>query len=246
MNSTLLMVAAGMRSRIESLDVLGNNIANASTSGYKADHEFHRLFWTERARSDPNNGAESLMPVVEATRIDFTQGPLIATEAPLDVALNGRGFLAVNGPGGVLYTRNGHLTRAADGSLITSEGYAVRGAGGAEITVPEQGRIRIEPHGAVSVDGLTVGQLAIVEFAGQPPLTKVGRNYYSAHAAVAPEPATTTTLAQGHLEGSNVSAPEAAVRLITVGRHFEMLSRVANLVGNEMDARSVEELGRTR
>ena len=246
MNSTLLMVAAGMRSRIESLDVLGNNIANASTSGYKADHEFHRLFWTEHARSDPDNGAESLMPVAEATRIDFTQGPLIATEAPLDVALNGRGFLAVDGPGGVLYTRNGHLTRAADGRLVTSDGYALRDTGGAAITVPEQGRIRIEPHGAVSVDGLTVGQIAIVEFAGQPPLTKVGRNYYSALAAVTPEPAAATTLAQGHLEGSNVSAPEAAVRLITVGRHFEMLSRVASLVGNEMDARSVEELGRTR
>jgi flagellar basal body rod protein FlgG len=246
MNSTLFMVAAGMRSRVESLDILGNNIANASTSGYKADHEFNRLFWTERARSDPYNGAESLMPVAEATRIDFTQGPLIATEAPLDVALNGRGFLAVDGPGSVLYTRNGHLTRAADGRLVTADGYAVRDSGGGPITVPEHGRIEIEPHGVVSVDGLTIGQLAIVEFAGQPPLTKVGRNYFSAPVQVTPEPTGATTLAQGHLEGSNVSAPEAAVRLISVGRHFEMLSRVANLVGNEMDARSVEELGRTR
>jgi len=246
MNSTLLMVAAGMRSRMESLDVLGNNIANASTSGYKADHEFNRLFWTERARSDPDTGAESLMPVAEATRIDFTQGPLIATEAPLDVALTGPGFLAVDGPGGVLYTRNGHLTRAADGRLVTPDGYALRDTVGAPITVPERGQIEIERHGAVSVDGSTIGRLAIVEFGGQPPLAKLGRNYFSAPANIRPGPAGATTLAQGHLEASNVSAPEAAVRLITVGRHFEMLSRVANLVGNEMDARSVEELGRTR
>jgi len=240
------MVAAGMRSRIESLDVLGNNIANASTSGYKADHEFNRLFWTERARSDPYSGAEALMPVAEATRIDFTQGPLVATEAPLDVALNGPGFLAVDGPAGILYTRNGHLTRAADGRLVTSAGYAVRDEGGAPITVPERGTIEIEPHGAVSVNGLTLGRLAVVEFSGRPPLTKVGRNYFSAPPDISPEAATATTLEQGHLESSNVSAPDAAVRLITVGRHFEMLSRVANLVGNEMDARSVEELGRAR
>jgi flagellar basal body rod protein FlgG len=246
MNSTLLMVAAGMRSRIESLDVLGNNIANASTSGYKADHEFNRLFWTEHARSDPDSGAESLMPVAEATRIDFRQGPLIATEAPLDVALTGPGFLAVDGPGGVLYTRNGHLTRAADGRLVTPDGYALRDTAGAPIMVPERGQVEIEAHGAVSVDGSAIGRLAIVEFDGQPPLAKLGRNYFSATANVTPEPAGATTLAQGHLEASNVSAPEAAVRLITVGRHFEMLSRVANLVGNEMDARSVEELGRTR
>jgi flagellar basal body rod protein FlgG len=186
------------------------------------------------------------MPVAEATRIDFRQGPLIATEAPLDVALTGPGFLAVDGPGGVLYTRNGHLTRAADGRLVTPDGYALRDTGGAAITVPERGQVEIEAHGAVSVDGSAIGRLAIVEFDGQPPLAKLGRNYFSATANVTPEPAGATTLAQGHLEASNVSAPEAAVRLITVGRHFEMLSRVANLVGNEMDARSVEELGRTR
>ena len=107
MDQALLTVAAGMRSRMETLEVLGNNIANAPTSGYKADREFYRLFATAEARLAISPGDRPWMPVVEGSVIDFAQGPLIQTAGPLDLALSGPGFLVVRSPSGDLYTRSG-------------------------------------------------------------------------------------------------------------------------------------------
>ncbi len=234
-----------MKARLETLDVLGNNIANASTNAFKADREFYRLFTTERTRFGGEDDLLSLMPVVEASIVDFSQGPLMATESPLDVALSGPGFLAVRSPGGTLYTRNGSLRRLVSGQLATVDGYAVLGTDQKGIVLPENGEVRIEPDGRVLVDGLEAGQLRVVEFEAPRALSKSGNNYFTAGEAAAPKLAESTGVLQGRLEASNINASEEAINLITAGRHFEMMRHIASLIGEQMNGRAVDELGRT-
>src|SRR3982751_3161312 len=109
MDSMSIAVASGMRSRIEALDLLANNIANANTAGFKADREFYNLYISPEAAGQNEDGSAATIPVVERQWTDFTAGTLTPTGNPLDLAIDGDGFFAVNGPGSqVLYTRNGN------------------------------------------------------------------------------------------------------------------------------------------
>jgi flagellar basal-body rod protein FlgF len=226
---------------MESLDLLANNVANQSTGGYKADREFYSLYAAPEALdSDP----VSTMPVIEKPWTDWSQGILQSTGNPLDVALSGKGFLAVDGPGGTLYTRNGNLRLAPDGKLVTSDGYAVRGAGGAALVLQRSRPIEIASDGTVQQEGQAVGQLALADFRGSGDLVKQGTNYFrAADPAAQPAAASGTTVEQGKLEASNTGTAEAAVRLVGVMRQFEMLQKAVTLA-SEMNQRAVEEVAK--
>jgi len=258
MNPALLTTASGMRARVESLETIGNNLANAGTNGFKADHEFYQLFVGKLARTDPRTGDLTTMPVAEASVVDFRQGPLEATHAPLDVALNGAGFLAVEGPAGdVWYTRAGSLMTNAEGRLVTPDGFPVRGVerlnappngenvDPRSIFLPPEGQIEIDQLGHIRVDGVDVGQLEVVEFEDPNVLRKIGNNFFTAGGET-PRPAASADVRQGYLESANVSTPEIAVRLIQATRHFETLRRATSLIGDDMDGRAIESLGRSR
>src|SRR5690242_19017577 len=109
--------AAGIRARMEALDLLANNLANSDTAGYKADRESYNLYM-----GADGDSAMAWSPVIQTHRTDFSQGQLIQTANPTDVALSGDGFLVANGPSGPMLTRNGKLTVTADGKLTTSDG----------------------------------------------------------------------------------------------------------------------------
>ena len=232
-----------MKAQVETLELLGNNIANASTAGYKRDNEFHRLFVTEQAQAAFFDEDPAWMPVVEGSKVDYQQGPLQPTEATLDVALMGPGFLAVRASGLEFYTRNGHFTLSADGRLTTPQGHPVLDVQDREIILPAGARIDIGSEGMISVDGSSIAQLALVEFDGAPPLRKAGASFFQAAAPDLARPATGTTVRQGHLEGSNVNAPLSAVRLMLATRNFQMLRQAASLIGDEMNGRAIDELG---
>jgi flagellar basal body rod protein FlgG len=247
MDQGLLIAAAGMQAQIETLELLGNNLANADTTGFKGDREFFRLFQTELTQPDPNTAEIRWMPVVQGSVIDFEQGPLARTEGAFDVALSGPGFLMLETPDGSrLYTRNGALRLSAQGRLETADGYAVLDAGGKAIQVPPGEEVRIGDHGMIRAGGLNLAQLGVVTFEGRPPLTKAGLSYFQAPEGVKTQPASDTVVKQGYLESSNVNVPLAAVQLIQTSRNFEMLSRIASLVADDMDGRAVEQLGSLR
>jgi flagellar basal-body rod protein FlgF len=240
MDSIAAMAASGMRSRMESLDLLANNIANASTGGYKADREFYSLY--AAADADADNG--TTMPVIEKQYTDLSQGMLQPTGNSLDVALSGAGFFAVQGPGGPLYTRNGNFRLASDGKLISAEGYPVRGTGGAAITLPGTQPIEISGDGTVMQGGKAIGQLQIADFTSGAGLAKQGNNYFRA-ADPAGQVAIPqgTSVEQGKLEASNSGTAESAVRLISIMRQFEMLQKAAAL-GTDMDKQAIEQVAR--
>ncbi len=220
--------------------MLANNVANASTGGYKCDREFYSLYVAPEADSAPM----STMPVIERPWTDFSPGLLSSTGNPLDVALSGKGFFAVNGPGGPLYTRNGSFRLAKDGQLTTADGYAVRGAGGASLTLQGSGPIQIAADGTVTQDGAAVGQLQIADFTSTAGLVKQGSNYFqAADPSVVPSATPGTSVEQGQLEASNAGSSESAVRLISVMRQFEMLQKAVSL-GAEMNREAIEQVAK--
>ena len=155
------VAASGLRARMESLDLLANNVANASTGGYKADREFYSLYVSPDAQADPS----STMPVIERPWTDLSQGTLQPTGNSLDLALSGKGFFSVAGPHGTLYTRNGSFRLSPDGQLVTAEGYPVNGAGGKPSRQRQGPAPSKSPATAASARMETsIGQLQVADF----------------------------------------------------------------------------------
>jgi flagellar basal-body rod protein FlgF len=230
--------ASGLRARMESLELLANNVANASTGGYKADREFYGLY------SAPEADSGSTMPVIERPWIDLSQGTIHSTGNSLDVALSGRGFFSVNGPAGPLYTRNGNFRLAADGRMVTAEGYAVRGASGTAVTLQSGRPIEISSDGTIHQDGAVMGKLELVDFTSPDGVEKHGGTYFRAtDPALRPVAPAATAVEQGKLEASNSGSAESAVRLISVMRQFEMLQKAVTLAV-DMNRQAVEQVAK--
>jgi flagellar basal-body rod protein FlgF len=235
MDPLTAMAASGMRSRMESLDLLANNIANASTGGYKADREFYTLY--------AEAGNDATMPVIEKPYTDLSQGVLQNTGNPLDFAISGGGFFTVSGPNGPLFTRNGSFRLDSTGKLVSPEGYPVQGTGGT-ITVPGRLPIEVSGDGTVSQGGKVIGQLKIADFTSGAPLAKQGNNYFrAASPAGSVKPSAGGSVEQGKLEASNSGAAESAVRLVSIMRQFEMLQKAASM-GADMDKQAIEQLAK--
>ena len=242
MDPLTISAASGMRARLESLEMLANNMANASTGGYKTDREFYSLYMSPEAAGGDTGGAASL-PVIERPWTDFSAGALRATGNPLDLALTGSGFFAVDGGAGPLYTRNGAFQLAADGTLVGAQGLPVRQAGGGALRLDPALPASVHPDGTVLQQGRPAGRIEVVNFPDGA-LAKQGSTYFRAvDAAAAPSPATGAVVHQGKLEESNVGAPESAVRLVSLMRQFEMLQK-AVAIGSDMNRRALEEVAR--
>jgi len=223
--------------------MLANNLANASTGGYKSDREFYNLYVAAEASDDNGNSMPDQQPLIEKHWIDYTQGVLHQTSNPLDAALDGSGFFSVNGPNGTLYTRNGSFRVNASGVLVSSDGYPLRTVAGATVQLNSQNPIKIDADGTVEQDGQAVGQLAVLDFADHAAINKQGLNYFvNVDPKLAPQ-ASTAVVHQGHLEDSNVAAPELAVRLISVMRQFESLQKAVS-IATDMNKSAIEEVAK--
>jgi flagellar basal-body rod protein FlgF len=241
MDALTISAASGLRARMESLEMLANNLANAATGGYKRDREFYSLYLAPEALDGPG---PATLPVIERHWTDFSQGALRPTANPFDLAISGKGFFTVNGPAGRLYTRSGNFRLSAAGVLVSPEGYPVRSAGGGPLQAQSSAPIEVSPDGTVSQDGQVLGRLEIVEFSDPSILGKQGASYFrNTDPNAAPTAASGFEVQQGKLEGSNVAAAEGAVRLVSIMRQFEMLQKAIAL-GAEMNRRAVEEVAR--
>jgi len=245
MDSLSISVASGMRARLESLDLLANNLANATTTGYKSDREFYSLYSSSEASADAlqvPEGADTL-PVVESHWTDLSQGVLRPTGNSLDLALDGSGFFTVKGPNGNLFTRNGAFQLSPDGTLVTTDGYAVLASDGKPIRSTAGDPLEITPDGAVNQQGKLLGRIMPVSFPTRSALNKQGSNYFNHADASAKPAASSARVYQGRLEDSNAGAAEGAIRLVGIMRQFEMLQRAAK-IGAEMDRQAVEQVAK--
>ena len=235
MDPLLITAASGMKARMESLDMLANNMANSGTNGFKADREFYSVFKQE-------------LPLIEKRWTDFSQGSVQPTGNPLDLALDGKGFFALNSPAGVVYSRNGSFQVSGSNQLATVEGYTLRNTrnNGQPIPVDPLRPIEIDRTGVVKQNGQELGQIEISGFGNATEaLGKLGASYFAQLDPAKPAGAVPEAIVrQGAVEQSNVPVTDAAVRLVSVMRQFEMLQRAMS-VGAEMNKRAIDEVVRT-
>jgi flagellar basal-body rod protein FlgF len=231
---------SGLRTRLEQLDRISADIANAGTAGYKTE----RVTTASADRPDFAGVLQTAIDVSAAPgMIDFRNGSIESTGRDLDVALEGHGFFVVDTPGGPRYTRNGQFSRRSDGTLVTADGLAVQGEEG-PIVLPE-GRVSFEADGTVRTDGAVAGKLKVVDFGEYVSLRREDGARFRPDTGNAPQTAATaTTVRGGSLEGSNVSLAERMVQLTEVSRAFEGLQRGVSTLMNEIDGRAISELGR--
>ena len=233
--------ASGMRARMESLEMLANNLANVETGGFKADREYFSLYTGDDATADPMTGNVPTLPLVEAHWTDLSQGNLLNTSNPLDVAIDGDGLFAIQTREGVRYSRNGSFRIGSTGVLTTADGSPVQGQGGAAIQLQQGTPIDILSDGTVQQGGQIVGQLDVAVF-DRGSLDKIGTNYFVPADGAKAKPFTGAVV-QGKLEQSNVGAAESSVRLIAIMRQFEMLQKAMN-IGNDLNRKAIEEVAR--
>ncbi len=234
MDQLLINAASGMKSRIDSLDMLANNMANSGTAGFKTDREFYNLY-------------EQSLPMVERQYTDYSQGQLLATGNPLNIALNGKGFFALNSASGVVYTRAGNFRVSRANQLETPEGYTARNVldNGKPLTVDPTQSIDIAKDGTVLQAGQVLGQLEIAQ-PGNPSdaFKKLGSTYFALLDKNTAAPlAQDTEVLQGQIEQSNVPTAEAAVKLVSVMRQFEMMQKAINL-GTEMNKQAITDVAK--
>jgi flagellar basal-body rod protein FlgF/flagellar basal-body rod protein FlgG len=219
------------------LEVVANNIANLNTTGYKADGAVFETFMSPTARHGAFRGADGRMSYVtdRATWHDFGQGPLLQTGNPLDVALEGNIFLAVQTPRGERYTRNGSLQINATGQLVTSEGYVVQGDGGGAITfqntdnkieINAAGEIRVRQGSDPRSDAIR-GKLRLVTFDQSGRLQKDGSSMFTAPGDMlptTPQPPQRFRVIQGALEQSNVKPVLEMSRMVDITRTYQTIA----------------------
>jgi flagellar basal-body rod protein FlgF len=231
MENTLLVGLSRQTLLERQLDVVANNIANVNTTGYKADSSLFEEFLTSGAHEDNFVGADRRVSYVQdrATYRDFSQGAADQTKNPLDLAIDGSGFLVVQTPAGERYTRDGGLQLNNQGQLVTVAGDPVLGASGPIVFQPTDHDINVAPDGTITVvQGNSMvdsvrGKLRLVSFADAQKLLKEGANLYSAGEGAA-QPDAKSVVHQGFIEKSNVSAVSEMSRMIEVTRAYTQIS----------------------
>jgi flagellar basal-body rod protein FlgF len=233
--------ASGMRARMESLEMLANNLANVETGGFKADREFFSIYTSDDATSDPQTGDIPTLPLVEAHWTDLSQGNLINTSSPLDFAIDGDGLFAIQTGAGVRYTRNGSFRIGSTGVLTAADESPVRAQGGGPIQLQPGLAVELLPDGTMQQGGQPIGQLEVSSF-DRGSMDKIGANYFVPAQGVQARQGTGLVV-QGRLEQSNVGAAESSVRLVAIMRQFEMLQKALN-IGNELNRKAIEEVAK--
>jgi flagellar basal body rod protein FlgG len=234
----IYVALSGMRTRSEQLDRLAADIANAATAGYKAERSGAAA--VNRPFAAILDSAVDTAPL--PGRIDFRPGVIAGTGRDLDVALDGRGFFAVETPAGPRYTRNGHFEKKADGTLVTGDGMTVLGEKG-PIKLGG-GPVAVLSDGTVTAGGVAAGKLQVVDFDDYQGLGREEGGRFRASAGMTPKAVVQGLVRGGALEQANVSVVERMASLSEVSRGFEALQRGVTLMANDIDARAISELGR--
>jgi flagellar basal-body rod protein FlgG len=243
----LHIAATGMAAQQMKVDVVANNLANMSTTGFNPRRaDFADLHYQQMARPGSISASDgSMLPTgvqiglgvrPAAVSVVLGQGSLDATGGDLDLAIDGAGYLEIEMPSGQIgYTRDGALKRSADGLIVTSEGYAVVPG----LTIPSDARgLTISPSGEVwadfadRVDPELLGQMTLSSFPNEKGLEAIGSNLFlespASGAAFSGPPGEDGlgTLRQGYLESSSVDAVREVTELIKAQRGYELNAKV--------------------
>jgi flagellar basal-body rod protein FlgF len=241
MDSGYYAAGTALVTSTQQMDTIANNLANASTVGYRAQKNIFSsvLADASNAGASPLDKAINNYGIMSGTILDQSQGALQKTGNDLDLAIQGSGYFVVQTANGPMYTRNGSFQVSSKGQLVTDTGDAVMGDSGTLTMLP--GKVSISADGTISVNGAVSGKLHIVDFPAGTNVESAGNTYYSAPADTAVT-STDSTVQQGFLESSNVNPILGLVDLITTQRSAEMMQRALSMFNSEIDKTATQDL----
>ena len=244
MDSGFYSAFTGFSTRLDALEIVANNLANANTPGYKAQLAFYRAMpvWLRQSLTTPINQVVNQFGVVGGAQLDLTPSNLEKTGNPTDVALETSGFFNIQTKAGVRYTRDGNFQLNAQRQLVTSQGDLVLGETG-PLQIPS-GEVTISQDGTISVDGGVVSKLKVTEFASASDLKPEGNTYFSAEDGAPGKTSTTARIVQGSLETSNSDPVKATVSLIELQRTAQLMEKALSIFHNEFNRTAAQDLPR--
>ena len=244
MDSGYYAALTGLMARTQALDTAAANLANAQTPGYRAEREYFRSVLLGPDAADSQLGQVlNNYGLLGGDRLSLGQGGLQQTGNPLDLAIEGQGFFAVQTAHGVRYTRDGSFHRSQAGLLVTPAGEPVLSAAGKPISVPP-GDVAVGADGVLSVAGGAVATVGVFTFPANAQLTAEGANRYAAPTGVTPLTAKEMTVHQGEIESANEDAVQGTLDLIVMQRQAEMMQRALTLFHTEFNKFATEDLPR--
>jgi flagellar basal-body rod protein FlgF len=236
-NGTEYVALSALQTRMDALDRIAADIANIGTPGYKAE----RQGLVSVASSDFGSTLQTAIQTTTGVRkLDTRAGVLAPTGRPLDLAIDGPGFFAVQTKAGIRYTRNGQFSRASDGTLVTEDGSAVQGANGPLVIGP--GTVQVNEDGTVLAGGVPAGKISVVTFADPSALSREQASTLNANGQT-PTPIA-TPIRSGSLEQSNVTVADRLADLTDLTRNFESLQKAISMLMNDVDGKMIDQLGK--
>lgn len=211
----IYIALSGATLKQNQIDMISQNLANASTLGYKKDKMAFQDFMMSQMNGQQDTLEARTLSDLSAVRTDFTSGNMVRTGNPLDVAIDGSGFMSLEGG---KFTRRGDLKLDTTGYLINTQGVKVLGKNG-PILIAGKGVVDINPAGDVSVDGVRIDKIRLVDFPDMNALRKSGEDSFETQQTPVDSKA---TLKQGYVETSNIEVVREMVQLIAAMREFEM------------------------
>ena len=244
MDNSSYVALSGQMALRRQLSVVANNMANANTAGYKGEHA---RFEEYLHKQGPGKDKVSFV-IDQASYLDTRQGGLTQTGNPLDIALQGEGWLAYEGQGGqTLFGRDGRMTISAQGDLVTVSGNRVLDEGGAPISIPQgSGQLSISSDGVVSgQDGAQIATVGVFRVDDIQGYDRLGNGMFAAseelgEAALLPDE--TTRIAQGFVEESNIQPIVEMTKLMEVQRAYDRSSKLSENA-DDLRKRTLQTLG---
>ena len=225
MDNSLYVAYAALQADMKAVDIAANNLANINTNGYREVRTFFSAL----------EAAGGTYPSLGESKTKHDPGPLVSTGRPLDVAVEGPGFLVIGTPEGRRYTRDGSLSLDASGTLVTRDGLPVQGQGGPITIDTTRGEpVTIDPEGRIFNGEVQEGRILLVDVDHNSLVHESGSRFRSQGAPE--EPLEDGRLQQGFLERSNVELPSGD--LDQLRRHFQSLSRALQVI-NGLDRRII-------
>lgn len=234
---------SAMVPRLKQQETIANNLANVSTPGYKKDMLFTRELTKAQAKTAPRV-SDWQTPMIDQVYTQHSQGTLDKTGNPLDLALEGDGFMVLETPEGEnILTRAGNFAVDTQGFMVTPDGNRLLGSGGT-INVGS-GVVSISEAGQVEVDNDVIGTIQVVEVEDKSQLRKTGRSGFMIPDDISPVAAVNFAVRQGYLETSNVDIIKEMVEMIVSYRNYEADAKSVQTQDDSLE-KLINNVGRVR
>jgi flagellar basal-body rod protein FlgF len=245
MENSFLVSLSHLSSLKREMDVIANNLANVSTDAFKSENVLFEEFISPSAEGDL--AAPNVSFVLDYGLVrNLSVGNLVQTGSPLDVAISGDGYFAVQFKDRIAYTRNGNFNLNAKGELVNSQGYQILNANMNPIVIPPGADMPdISDDGTISGRGLPNQKLGLFTFANEQGLEKIGANLFVTDQEKTPVQRGKVHLVQGSIESSNVQAVNEITRMIEVMRKYQSAVQLTE-TEDELTRKAIDQLSRVR